>query len=263
LLTLAFQGAARSVCRKSATLALMWLACAAGAAAGGKLPEPLVYLRDADPTIEQDMRYATTNNFTGSIVPGYDAPECVLTQEVAKALSMVQADMRSDGISLKVYDCYRPERAVKFFLNWVAQPVRPEHGAYYPRINRKGLVALGYVAAKSNHSRGIAVDLSLIDRRQRDLPKVGQGKSVGACNAPDRAMDNSVDMGTNFDCFDPMSAASSASVNAEQRNWRERLRFAMERRGFRSYEEEWWHFTFASPVNARSFDVPIRVRPAG
>lgn len=264
MLTLAFLGACRGICRKSATYGLLLLVgFATPTAAGGTLPEPLVYLRDVDPSIAQDMRYATQNNFAGSVVPGYDAPECVLTNEVAKALSQVQADIRSDGISLKVYDCYRPERAVKFFLSWVAQSGHPEHGAYYPRVSRRDLVTLGYVASNSNHSRGIAVDLSLMNHERRELPKPGSGKSEGSCNGPDRAIDDSVDMGTSFDCFDSMSATSSASINSAQRNWRERLRFAMERRGFRNYEGEWWHFTYVSPTSARSFDVPIRARPAG
>ena len=92
----------------------------------GDLPEGFVYLRDTDPTILQDMRYATANNFVGKKVPGYEAPECVLVRQAADALAAVQAELRGKHLTLKVYDCYRPARAVKAFVDWAKLPRRSQ-----------------------------------------------------------------------------------------------------------------------------------------
>ena len=126
------------------------------------LPTGFVYLRDVEPTIVQDIRYATAENFTGVPVPGYQANECILLRELAEALKLVQRDLQPRGLSLKVYDCYRPIRAVKAFMRWVQTPSAPGDRRYWPRTQRGDLVKLGYIASSSSHSTGAAVDLTLV-----------------------------------------------------------------------------------------------------
>ena len=136
------------------------LCSAAPAFAGDVMPEGFVYLRDIDPAIQQDMRYAGSKNFTGRPAPGYDAPECVLARQAAEALKAVQADLKAKGLGLKVYDCYRPERAVAGFVAWTKEPDDPEaKAAYYPNVPKRELLP-NYIAPRSGHSRGAAVDLT-------------------------------------------------------------------------------------------------------
>jgi D-alanyl-D-alanine dipeptidase len=230
-----------------------------------KLPEPLVYLRDIDPTILQDMRYAGPDNFTGRPVPGYSAPECVLLREAAEALSRVQKALLPRSLSLKVYDCYRPRRAVRSFVEWVkteANGVDPLLKRFHPRLERGQLIGLGYVAAVSRHSHGDTVDLTLVQLPTKRTPPFRRHTLYGACTGPakDRAPDAAVDMGTGYDCFDPLSHTGAAGIAPEQRRWRRTLVEAMAGQGFRNYAKEWWHFTLARPHPGPSFNVPILPR---
>lgn len=224
---------------------------------------PLVALRDIAPSIAIDMRYATPNNFTGAPVDGYGAAECLLRRPVAEALARVASELtRHDPpLGLLIYDCYRPERAVRAFANWAE---RPEKGSkpYHPRIGKTQLFARGYIASRSGHSRGTAVDLTLVPlaaAMQLGEPSAGPGPD---CTAPkaERPDDVGVDMGTGFDCFDVRSHTKSADVTAEQRRWRQTLKSAMERQGFENYTREWWHFSYPAADDGRSFDVPIMPR---
>ena len=138
-------------------------AASPAAAQERRLPEPLVYLRDIDASIIQDIRYAGPDNFTGRRVPGYLAAECVLLREVAEALSRVQQALKPRKLSLKVYDCYRPVRAVRAFVAWVKrEDPDPSLKRYHPQLDRSRLISLGYIAAVSRHSHGDAVDLTLV-----------------------------------------------------------------------------------------------------
>jgi D-alanyl-D-alanine dipeptidase len=227
------------------------------------LPQSLVYLSDIDPTILQDMRYAGPDNFTGRPVPGYGAPQCVLLREAAEALSRVQQALKSRKLSLKVYDCYRPRRAVRSFVQWVKDEVsgvEPLLKRFHPRIERNQLISLGYVAAVSRHSHGDTVDLTLVELpRPESAARFKRGVPYGACTGPakERAPDASVDMGTGYDCFDPLSHTDAAGITPQQRRWRKTLVEAMAAQGFRNYFKEWWHFTLSRPHSGRSFDVPI------
>lgn len=230
------------------------------------LPEPLVYLSDIDPTILQDMRYAGPDNFTGRHVPGYSAPECVLLRGAAEALSRVQQALRPRKLSLKVYDCYRPRRAVRSFVAWVKDGVSstdPLLKRFHPHIERSQLISLGYVAAVSRHSHGDTVDLTLVQLPPPTsaLP-FKRDAQYGACTGPakDRAPDASVDMGTGYDCFDALSHTDAAGIAPPQRRWRKVLVEAMAEQGFRNYAKEWWHFTLSRPHPGRSFNVPILPR---
>jgi zinc D-Ala-D-Ala dipeptidase len=246
----------RMVCRL-AVLALVF--STAPALAGGAMPEDFVYLRDVDPTIQQDMRYAGSRNFTGKPVDGYDAAECVLVRQAAEALKAVQADLRSKGLSLKMYDCYRPARAVAAFVDWAKLPDDPQAKTiYYPNLPKSALFP-DYIATRSGHSRGAAVDLTLVP-----LGEEPKGTPVdGPCTAPQKskAADGSLAMGTTFDCFDAKSGMLASNYTAEQNANRNTLRDAMETHGFKDYMFEWWHFVLANePHPDTYFDFPISPR---
>jgi D-alanyl-D-alanine dipeptidase len=227
------------------------------------LPEPLVYLRDIDPGILQDMRYAGADNFTGRPVPGYAAAECVLLRETAEALSRVQQALLARRLSLKVYDCYRPRSAVRAFAAWVQEgetaPVDPLLKRFHPGIERSRLIVAGYVAAVSQHSRGDTVDLTLVELPLRPPAPFDRSAAYGPCTGPAmaRAPDTGVDMGTGYDCFDAQSHTAAAGLTEAQARWRQTLVEAMAREGFRNYRKEWWHFTLTTARATRSFNVPI------
>jgi D-alanyl-D-alanine dipeptidase len=228
------------------------------------LADDLVYLRDIDPTIAQDIRYAGANNFVGRPLAGYDAAECVLRRDVAAALKRVQADLADTRLGLKVYDCYRPERAVRMMAQWAADGRADGiNKRFFPRLPKNQLFALGYIAATSAHSTGTAIDLTLIERPGAPAPPFDPGAAYAPCTGPaaERAPDDSVDMGTGFDCLDVNSHTASTAIGAEQRRWRTVLAAAMTKRGFKNYHREWWHFSYASPAPAALYDVPIRPRP--
>jgi D-alanyl-D-alanine dipeptidase len=227
------------------------------------LPAGFVYLRDIDPTIAQDIRYAGFDNFVGRPLPGYEAPECILRQDAAAALRRVQADIAASGLSLKVYDCYRPVRAVHAMVAW-ANDGRPEATTkrFFPKLHKSTLFGMGYIASHSQHSSGNTVDLTLIARTGAPAAAFDARAAYGPCTAPAsvRSPDNSIDMGTGFDCFDPASHTWSTLIGVEQRRQRNILVEAMRRQGFRNYFREWWHFSYSAP--GRSYDFSIRSRIA-
>ena len=223
----------------------------------------LVHLRDIDASIIQDIRYAGPNNFMGRPVAGYAAPECLLLRDVAQALSRVQDQLRQRQLSLKVYDCYRPRRAVRAFRNWVQDPeADPLLKRFHPNLEKGQLISLGYIAGVSRHSRGDTVDLTLVALPAKRVPAFKRDTTYGPCAGPAdvRAPDNSIDMGTSFDCFDPLSHTKAAELAPEQARWRRVLVDAMAQQGFHNYPKEWWHFTHMSERSGRSFDVPVTRR---
>jgi zinc D-Ala-D-Ala dipeptidase len=227
-----------------------------------QIPSEFVYLQDVDPRILRDMRYGGANNFTGKAVPGYEAPECLLLRPVAEALKQVQSDLLAQNLSLKVYDCYRPQRAVQAFARWATDGKESATTKrFYPRLNKSQLLAERYISSASGHSRGIAVDLTLVQLPERPTPRFNPKAAYGPCIGPakDRAPDDSIDMGTGFDCFDVQSYTSNGDVLPDQQSWRRILVAAMQRHHFKNYEREWWHFTFALPnaTAAKSYNFPI------
>jgi D-alanyl-D-alanine dipeptidase len=239
--------------------ALLGLLCAPAQLSAGEMPKGFVYLRDVDPTIQQDMRYAGSKNFTGKKVPGYDAAECVLARQAAEALKAVQDALKAKGLGLKVYDCYRPERAVAGFVAWAKEPDDPAAKAvYYPNVPKSELLP-NYIAPRSGHSRGAAVDLTLV-------PLGGEAKDApesGPCTAPQgsEAADGSLAMGTTFDCFDVKSGKLASNYTAEQNANRNALSDVMQAHGFKDYVFEWWHFVLAKePYPNTYFDFPIPPR---
>jgi D-alanyl-D-alanine dipeptidase len=181
----------------------------------------LIDVRTLDTSIVVDLRYATPNNFTSAPLPGYLANRAFLRREVAQALTRVERDLRPVGLGLKVFDAYRPVRATLAMVDWTK------------RVNRPDLLTDGYIASRSRHNLGLAIDLTLID--------LATGREL--------------EMGTPFDTFS--AAAHTANASGEAATNRQKLKIAMEREGFVNYDQEWWHFSFNAP-NPLRFDRPIR-----
>jgi D-alanyl-D-alanine dipeptidase len=238
-----------------AILVLLFAALGGAAASAQSLPPGFVYLADVSPTIRQDIRYAGSRNFMGRPAAGYQAAECVLTEPAARALGAVQADLARRGLSLLVWDCYRPQRAVSDFMAWTRDLSDSRMRAiYYPHVDKRDLSVLGYLSSRSTHSRGSTVDLGIA----RAGGSVGGGS--GPCTAPHgtRVDDGALDFGTSYDCFDTLSHVRDPRIGREAAANRALLADLMQRHGFRAYHKEWWHFQLrAEPFPDRSFDFPI------
>ncbi|MQY14892.1 D-alanyl-D-alanine dipeptidase [Streptomyces sp. RB5] len=227
-----------------------------------RAPPGFAALDDVAPTVLQDMRYAGPHNFTGAPVPGYDEPVCLLTRPAAEALARAQRALRRSGYSLKVYDCYRPRRAVDHFLRWAADPhdtrMRRE---FYPAVDKGRLFADRYLAAPSGHSRGSEVDVTLVPLGAPASARYRPGQRLVPCTAPDgeRFADNSADMGTGYDCFDPLSRTLDPRAGDAAAANRALLARTLEREGFVNFPDEWWHFSFRpEPFPHTAFDFPVR-----
>jgi zinc D-Ala-D-Ala dipeptidase len=233
-------------------------------ARASEMPKDFVYLADIDPTIQQDMRYASANNFVGKVVPGYAAPECVLVKPAAEALKRVQDAVRGRGFTLKVYDCYRPARAVAAFVDWAKEPDDPKAKmVYYPNLPKSALFP-DYIATRSGHSRGATMDLTLVPLDEtKPSDETSEGGEAKPCTAPQvkRAPDGSLAMGTTFDCFDLKSHTTVPGLSDEERANRSVLVDAMTAEGFKNYANEWWHYTLeGEPYPDTIFDFPIEPR---
>ncbi|GAB2747225.1 M15 family metallopeptidase [Streptomyces bullii] len=254
--------AVRGLVTALAALLLATLAPAtAGAGTEPKAPEDFVALRRVDPTILQEIRYFTPHNFVGERVDGYKQPMCILTRPAAEALHHAQTKLLSQGYTLKVYDCYRPQRAVDHFVRWARdlddQAMKDE---FYPNVDKTRLFADGYIAEKSGHSRGSTVDLTIVRLPARPTRPYHPGEPLVPCFAPqdERFPDNSVDMGTGFDCFDTLSHTLDPRVQGEQRANRLLLKGTLEGLGFVNLAEEWWHYTYKpEPYPDTYFDFPV------
>lgn len=198
----------------------------------------LVDIASLVPDIALEIRYAGSDNFVGTPIEGYQAAKCLLLRPAAKALQAVESSLREQGMRLKLFDCYRPVRAVRHFMRWAQDPSdQGSKSRYYPYLDKSALVG-DYIAPVSGHSRGATVDLTLL-------------QCTGAQCSP-------LDMGTEFDFFDPKANTESVLISAGQRANRERLRSAMSKHGFQNYAFEWWHYTLApAPIPARLYDVPV------
>src|SRR6202022_3288880 len=167
------------------------------------LPGGFVFLRDIDPTILQDIRYAGSNNFIGRPLAGYGAAECVVKRNVGLALKTIQQELAAQKLSLKMLDCYRPARAVHDMVVWAQNGKEtPAERRYNPAFPKQDLFRLGYIAEHSGHSTGAAVDLTLADLKADNSAAFDPDKAYADCTAPAsaRAPEGSVDMGTGYDC---------------------------------------------------------------
>ncbi|MET3926878.1 M15 family metallopeptidase [Devosia sp. 2618] len=223
------------------------------------LPDGFVHLRDVAPEISQHIRYAGEHNFVGRPITGYDAAECILTRESADALAAASADLVSLGLNLRVYDCYRPARAVADFVAWASDLADLTMQAeFYPRVDKSRLFELGYIAERSGHSRGSTVDLTI--EALGEIPRLGwqSGDPLVDCASPERFDDGVLEFGTGYDCFDDRAHHGASGISAEATANRQQLSDLLVRHGFKPYAEEWWHYTLASePFPDTYFDFPI------
>lgn len=196
-----------------------------------------VKLSEAVPDAVLEVRYYTDYNFVGERIDGYNAPSAMLTKKAAKALREVSDEVAVMGYRLKVYDAYRPQRAVNHFVRWAADSEDTKMKAYfYPEIEKPEVFRLGYVARKSGHSRGSTVDLTLFDVSTSD----------------------DVDMGGTFDYFGERSHYAYKNLTEEQKANRKFLREVMIKHGFRAITTEWWHFTLKDePYTNTYFDFTL------
>ena len=186
------------------------------------IPDGFVYINDIDSSIKIDLRYSTLNNFTGKIIDGYKSNNAIISIQAAKALSQVQTDLLTRNLSLKIFDAYRPQMAVNYFINWsedLSDTINKS--LYYPKIEKSQLFPLGFIAEKSGHSRGSTVDLTIIDIKTN----------------------NELDMGTPYDFFGAESATNFINITDKQKSNRLLLLETMTRNGFENYSKEWWHYT--------------------
>jgi D-alanyl-D-alanine dipeptidase len=243
------------------------LALAAPTAAPAQGVEPrlpagaFVSLADVAPDVLVEARYATAHNFVGRRIPGYREPLCLLTRPAAEAVARAQEALRPRRLGLKVYDCYRPQRAVDAFVAWAQRPrdlrMRRE---FYPRVDKADLFEDGYIARRSGHSRGSTVDLTLVRLPPRAPERYRRSEHLVDCAAPARRRhdDASLDMGTAYDCFDPLSHTYNGRVRGVQRRNRLTLKRALQAQGFAPYLNEWWHFTLRDePYPQTRFDAPV------
>ncbi len=202
------------------------------------VPSGFVDLKKAVPSLVLELRYSGENNFIGKPIDGYEARICYISTPAAVALKSVQEKLLPFGFGLKIFDAYRPQRGVNHFVRWAKDLNDTKmKTTYYPDVLKSELFDKGYIAARSGHSRGSTVDLTLID--------LATGKEL--------------DMGTGFDFFSPISWPTSKEVTSQQRANRLLLRSVMLSQGFRPLEEEWWHFTLANePYPTTYFDFVVR-----
>ena len=197
-----------------------------------------VEVTEVIPDVILEIRYYSTYNFVGERIDGYEQPVALMTRQAADSLKAVSDELKAYGYRLKIWDTYRPQTAVNHFIRW-AENVQDTamKKIFYPMVDKSVLFEQGYIYARSSHSRGSTVDLTLID--------AATGKEL--------------DMGSPFDWFGEESHPDYTNLTAEQLANRQILWDAMLGHGFTMIDSEWWHFTLANePYPDTYFDFPIR-----
>ena len=202
-----------------------------------QLPKGFTYVNKEIPDIKLELRYAGTNNFVGKPIAGYNKEVCILSTQATNALKKVQKELMSFNLSLKIFDAYRPQRAVNHFIEWaknVNDTIMKQE--YYPDVDKENLFKEEYIATRSRHSSGSTVDLTLVDLKTR----------------------KELDMGTPYDYFGPQSWIHFMRLTTQQKANRLLLQTVMAKHGFRPYPQEWWHFTLrGEPFKNQYFDFPV------
>ena len=208
------------------------------------MPKDFVKLSSIAPSIIQNLRYASAENFLGRPVTGYHPTGIVCTLHAAIAIKAANFDLNQAGYQLVVYDAYRPQRAVDEFIAW-SKTNDDQAGKlhYYPTIPKSTIFSLGYLAEKSGHSRGSTVDLTLIPKHQALKPIQYSSRTLSNGDIIPFLDDNTVDMGTSFDLLHPASNPDSPLITTQQGHMRQLLTNTMLLHGFRQSPKEWWHFT--------------------
>lgn len=203
-----------------------------------QLPEGFVYLDDVDNSIKTELRYFSDNNFIGQKIDGYHNNCVIVTKKTAEALKEVQNILRGKGMSLKIFDAYRPQEAVDHFVRW-AKDINDTlmKKEYYPRVPKSELFKRGYIASKSGHTRGSTVDLTIVDLNTN----------------------KELDMGSPYDFFGVESHPFYKNITKKQKENRMYLRELMLLCGFVPYDNEWWHFTLNNePFPKTYFNFPVQ-----
>ena len=189
---------------------------------GQKLPNGFTYLLEIDPTIKKELRYYTSKNFVGTPIDGYMKNKIIISIPAAKALKKIQTKLLDSGLSLKIFDAYRPQQAVDHFVRWAKiMNDTLKKQLYYPDIKKSELFKLGFIALKSGHTRGSTVDLSIVDIKTN----------------------KELDIGSSYDFFGEKSHPFYKKITKTQMKNRMLLRTIMIKNGFIPYDNEWWHFT--------------------
>lgn len=202
-----------------------------------QLPDGFVYLDEVIPGLVQEMRYAGNNNFIGRPIPGYRDNRAILSKQAAVALQRLQEELIQKDYLLKIFDAYRPQRAVNEFVEWARNTGDTlKKQEFYPEVDKANLFQSGYIASRSGHTRGSTVDLTLID--------------AVSCEE--------LDMGGSYDFFGRRSHHDFKGLSREQLQNRQLLKSLMMKYGFRPYPEEWWHYTLRNePYPDTYFDFPV------
>ena len=202
-----------------------------------ELPDGFVYAKTVIPDLDVELRYFTTNNFVGDTITGYHANTLILTKQTAEALKLVQDELELQNLCLKVYDGYRPQRAVNHFMAWAKvldDTIKKQQ--FYPKVEKRNLFNEGYIASRSGHSRGSTIDLTITD---------------GNTGEP-------LDMGSPYDFFGEESWIAYDGISETQRINRDLLQKIMQKYNFRNYANEWWHFTLRwEPFPETYFDFEV------
>ena len=223
-----------------------------------KAPSGFVYIAEAVPDAILEIRYYSTYNFVGDRIDGYEQPTAMLTVEAARALKAVSDDVKSQGYRLKIYDTYRPQRAVDHFVEWSKKMDDTRMKRYfYPDLDKTVLFPQGYIAAKSGHSRGSTVDLTLFDMRtEKEVDMGGTFDWFGRESHPDWGGNPETKQ---FTGEFPAGTPAERRINESQFRNRMLLRSVMLKHGFKPVDTEWWHFTLADePYPDTYFDYPVR-----
>ncbi|MDO6813214.1 M15 family metallopeptidase [Tenacibaculum soleae] len=203
-----------------------------------KLPKGFSYINDIAPSIQQELRYCSNNNFIGTSINGYQESKLIITTVAANALKKVQNELVKKGLSLKVFDAYRPQTAVNHFVKWarvINDTLKKQE--YYPTINKRHLFKKGYISSRSGHSRGSTVDLTIVNIKTN----------------------KELDMGSPFDFFGVSSHVAYPKLTNHQKKNRQLLQTIMNKNNFRSYSKEWWHFTLRhEPFPKTYFSFPVK-----
>lgn len=220
-----------------------------------------VAIGDVAPGVVEEIRYTGRHNFVGRPIRGYREPLCILTRQAAKGVAAVQRRLSRRGFGLKIYDCYRPQRAVNHFVEW-AEDLSDDlmRAEFYPRVPKTRLFADGYIAAKSGHSRGSTIDLTIVRHPAGPQARYRPGQALAPCFAPPRRRfrDKSLEMGTGYDCFDRRSHTLNPTIKGVAKRNRLLLKRLMNRAGFKNLAEEWWHYTLRDePFPDTYFDFPV------
>ncbi|MGB1231460.1 MAG: M15 family metallopeptidase [Winogradskyella sp.] len=202
-----------------------------------QLPKGFVYAKDSIKDLDVELRYYTANNFVGDTIDGYKSNRLIITQATAKKLKLIQNELQQQNLCLKIYDGYRPQRAVNHFIRW-AKVLNDtvSKSQFYPNVKKRNLFKEEYIATRSGHSRGSTLDVTITN---------------GDTGEP-------LDMGSPYDFFGQESWVNYNGITDAQKKNRQLLQTVMLKHNFRNYAKEWWHFTLRwEPFPKTYFDFLV------